>query len=370
MRLSSFISNRFNNADFRFLFPVILSLFLVSFYITGCNGKRTEDGFAGSVERIPADEMAAMKDLPREGMVRSALTNEWIYEEVSWQRPIAVMFTADPKRHSLYGLDRVSIFYELAEEDGTGRQMGVLEDWHGLERIGGIGDIREDFIYAALEFDPVIVHSGKQDAYAEELLARADVDDLNSADISESADVGSDRILSAIGEAEFQQIHRNELYYGKEHFNFVSYSEPNTLEQYPAAIPASEVDMSGAFTETRPSFTCHPDDHLYYREICGEPQTDGESGAQLAFANILIQKADTVERDGNSSLLMQDTMKEGYYITRGKMIHVRWEKEGDYSPTRFYDDNGQEITVNTGKTMIFVIRDGADSFAVDGTLYN
>lgn len=372
MHSLSFVLDRIAKVHFRSLIIFVYLFISISLFTSGCGGEKDADGFHGSVERIPADEMAAMADLPREGMVRSALTNVWICEEVSWQRPVAVMFQAGRKQLPLYGLDRISLFYEMAEEDGTSLQMGILEDWHGLERIGAFGGIREDFICAALEYDPVIVHAGEHDAYTEELLARTDVDDLNSADLGEAADIGSDRILAAIEEAEFQQIHRNELYYGKEHFTFASYSEPNTLEQYTDAVSAAEVDMSEAFPETRPSLIYHADDGLYYRNVYGKPQTDGKSGAQLAFANILIQKAVSAEQgtDGSASLQMQDSAKEGYYITRGRMIPVRWEKTEDYQPTRFFDRRGEEITVNAGRTMIFVIREGRDSFTADGTAFD
>ena len=98
---------------------------------------------------------------------------------------------------------------------------------------------------------------------------------------------------------------------------------------------------------------------------------DGATGEQLSFSNILIQKAYYVKRDANGYLAFQmhDTTRDGYFITRGKMIHVTWKKEGDYQPTRFYDDSGKEITVNTGRTMIFVIRDTVDSFTANGTTY-
>ena len=62
-------------------------------------------------------------------------------------------------------------------------------------------------------------------------------------------------------------------------------------------------------------------------------------------------------------------MKEGWFITGGKMIHGHWTKNTDYEPTRFYDDNGEEVTWNTGKTMIFITQIGQDSFTVDGTKY-
>ena len=63
---------------------------------------------------------------------------------------------------------------------------------------------------------------------------------------------------------------------------------------------------------------------------------------------------------------MHDTTRDGYFITQGKMIHVTWEKTEDYVPTKFYDDNGNEITANTGKTMIFVIKEN-DTFEVNGS---
>ena len=48
------------------------------------------------------------------------------------------------------------------------------------------------------------------------------------------------------------------------------------------------------------------------------------------------------------------------------MIPVLWEKEDDYSPTRFYDGAGNEVVLNTGRTMINVIREGKDHFTVNG----
>ena len=40
------------------------------------------------------------------------------------------------------------------------------------------------------------------------------------------------------------------------------------------------------------------------------------------------------------------------------------KKTADYEPTKFYDDNGNEIELNTGKTMICIVKDG-DTFGYD-----
>ena len=44
---------------------------------------------------------------------------------------------------------------------------------------------------------------------------------------------------------------------------------------------------------------------------------------------------------------------------------MNWKKTSDYGATRYYDDAGNEIELNTGKTMVCIVEDG-DSFLVDG----
>nr|MCR5654137.1 DUF3048 C-terminal domain-containing protein [Lachnospiraceae bacterium] len=46
----------------------------------------------------------------------------------------------------------------------------------------------------------------------------------------------------------------------------------------------------------------------------------------------------------------------GWYCTGGKAIPVTWEKKGDTVATRYYNADGEEITVNIGKTYIAIVR--------------
>ncbi len=116
---------------------------------------------------------------PAEGMVRSYFTNQWVDEEVNNTRPIAVMYPINKEAQPQYGLSNVAVFYEIMEEGSMSRQMGVLENWQDLERIGNIRSIRDYFVYAALEYDPVIVHYGGPELYVKTILTRSDVDNLN-----------------------------------------------------------------------------------------------------------------------------------------------------------------------------------------------
>ena len=46
---------------------------------------------------------------------------------------------------------------------------------------------------------------------------------------------------------------------------------------------------------------------------------------------------------------------EGVYITHGKAITIRWEKASNSDITRYYDENDNEIELNTGKTWVQMI---------------
>ena len=90
----------------------------------------------------------------------SVLTGEPIEPEIARQRPIAVMYPIDKEAQPQYGLSNVDVFYEMPEEGNMSRQMGIIQDWQNLERIGNIRSIRAYFVYEALEWDPIIIHYG------------------------------------------------------------------------------------------------------------------------------------------------------------------------------------------------------------------
>lgn len=336
---------------------------------------------------------------PEPELPRSPLTGQVMDEELLKQRPLAVMYPINKQAQPQYGLDRVDVFYEIMEEGNMSRQMGILQDWQGLDRIGNIRSIRSYFVYEALEWDPIIIHFGGPSDYTGEILSREDVDNINGTDhpsmgpsygafyriphdgvaIEHTAYTDSDNINEAIDEAGFEREHREE-YYNEKHFTFTKDGEVNDLSQYADAVDAWEIDMAGSYPVTQSALYYNEDDHLYYKTLYGNDQVDGNTGDQLAFTNIFIQRCEWVYANNDSReweegthgylwFRVTDPGFDGFYITNGKMIHCTWNKDDEYSPTLFYDDNGNEITVNQGKTMIFIIRDDRDDFDVDGITY-
>ncbi len=78
---------------------------------------------------------------------------------------------------------------------------------------------------------------------------------------------------------------------------------------------------------------------------------DGATGATLTFKNVIIQDCSFTQLDSNGYMIyncVDATGNNGYYLTDGKAIPISWYKN-DYSAiTKFYDKNGNEITVNDG----------------------
>ena len=160
-------------------------------------------------------------------------------------------------------------------------------------------------------------------------------------------------------------------YSDEQHYKFAPSGEPNTLEQYSDAITANKIDMSPTYPVTNCYFVYNTETGLYdrFQHLSGEadgPHIDKANGKQLAFKNILIQNTYYEVRDEKGYLAFQchDTTRDGWFFTNGKGIHVTWEKTSDYGATRYYDDEGNEIELNTGKTMVCIVEDG-DSFLVD-----
>lgn len=331
---------------------------------------------------------------PEPELPRSPLTGKVMDEELLKQRPLAFMYPINKQAQPQYGLDRVDVFYEIMEEGNMSRQMGILQDWQDLDRIGNVRSIRSYFVYEALEWDPIIIHFGGPHDYTGEILTREDVDNINGTGhsamgpdygafyriphdgvaIEHTAYTDAEHILDAIEEAGFEKEHRPEYYHDK-HFTFAKDGQINDLSQYPDAVDATEIDMSGSYPVTQSSLSYDPEDHLYYKRLYGDPQCDAVTGEQMAFTNIFIQRcAWTHVVEGSAYLWFrieetEEGVDDGFYITNGKMIHVTWNKEDDYEPTLFYDDNGNEVTVNQGRTMIFIIRDDTDDFEIDGIDY-
>lgn len=311
---------------------------------------------------------------PEAGMVRSKLTNKWIYKEISEQRPIAVMMPNESSAIPHYGLSEASILYEANVEGRMTRMMAIFEDYESIEKLGNIRSLRDYYAYWAFEWDAVICHFGGP-YYIDDVIAKSTTDNLNGNILSTPFFRSSDRKAphnaylngSLVKEAmENQKISTTNRGLADEtHYNFTSLNDPNTLTQYSYAEDATYIDMTSCYPMTKCYFEYNEEDGLYYRSqyLSGGsdgPHIDGANGEQLTFSNIIVQSCDYQVRDQKGYLWFGtvDSGRDAWFITQGKLIKCTWKKESEFGATRYYDQSGKEITLNTGKTMVLIIEDG------------
>ena len=318
---------------------------------------------------------------PHDGMVRSRLTNEWVDEEVANTRPIAVMTPNEIGAVPHYNLSEASILYEANVEGRMTRIMAIYEGWQDLKKIGNVRSLRTYYAYWAFEWDAFIVHVGGP-FFINNLIAEPNtqhIDENNSVDSDaffrttdrsapHNAYVSGAGLLQAINKHGYSLQDRGLT--DENHYQFTTKANPNSLIQYGNdAKSAVYIDMSGCYPLTRCYFEYNEEDGLYYRSQhlasgTDEPHVDAVTGKQLSFKNILVQNV-TYEviggEEGYLTFQCHDTTMDGWYFTNGKGIHVNWEKTSDYGATRYYDDYGNEIIMNTGKTMVCIVENG-DNF--------
>lgn len=327
---------------------------------------------------IPVVQTEINKDLPpSEGMVKSPLTNQWVSSNIGSMRPLAVMVPNDSSALPHYNLSKADILYECLVEGNITRLMAVYGDWTSLERVGNLRSCRDYFVYWAFEWDAIYVHAGGP-FYINDVINRSDTQNIDALTSPEgvfyrTTDRSAPQNLYFDGEDLFYEAGRKgypltprETHNQQDHFLFASHSEPNTLEQYPGSADAKAVYLKDAYPVTGTWFEYNESDGLYYRfqNTSNGAHMDAATGKQLSFKNVLVQFTYHEVRDAQGYLAFQciDNTRDGWFFTNGKGIHVNWQKTSDYGPTRYFDDYGNEISLNPGKTMICIVQDG-DTFS-------
>ncbi len=369
---------------------------------TGC-GKTTEPEVPADeiIEEIPPVEVDTVEAEPSvdaepvevvpddqipDGMKRSSLTGEIIKEKLWKQRPLAIMLPTDKAAQPQYGIGNAGVLYECMEEGDMSRQMAIIEDWHDIKTLGNVRSCRDYYVYWALEWDPILVHFGGP-YYLANVVNRDDVNNItgcavnstssapgcnafyrtNDKPVPHNAYTTGEKLVDQCKNLDYSLKHNFDNFRA-EHFIYATQAENNL--DVPGSFDAKNISLAKAFPYTKSSLEYDESLGLYKKNLYEKPQCDGTTGEQLTYENIIIQFTHYEVRDAKGYLSFQchDETRDGYYITNGKAVHIKWGKNNDYSPTRYYYDDLTQVEFNPGKTFIAVVQDDR-SVNIDGTEY-
>ena len=373
----------------RKLITCFLTSILAAMLLAGCGKsnepepvveEETAPTSAATAEPTPTPEPEGFAVIEErevvDGKMQSYLTGEWKDESVVTRRPIAVMIPNNAPAMPQYGISKASIIYEAPVEGRITRLMAVFEDFDDLDRIGPVRSSRDYFVYVAMGYEAIYCNWGLARPYVEELINRDTVQNISAAveGIYNPAHEAFDRVSRPGYATEFtgylfidgMKKAAERLSYDWDYddayvppFTFAA-EEVRAEDNYQDAESATKImpggteGNKGGYGAYTPYFEYHEDDGLYYRYQDGKEQTDEIDGSQLAVSNVVFQYCHGEVRDDHDYLAF-GVHGEGDAIvfTGGKVIKGTWKRyDGDATPAKFYDENGEEIIFNQGKTWI------------------
>lgn len=345
---------------------------------TGC-GKKEEEVSAPAEEFSTEDEILAEEpeeepqeedeedEIAPDGMYRSELTNEWISVDLQEQRPIAVMVDNEKTALPHYGLSQADIVYEMMNSTLNGqitRFMVLIKDYDSIDQIGSVRSVRPTNLMIAPEWNAIVCHDGGP-FYINTFLEKPYVDHFSgtfSRVNNGKAREFTEYILPGDMDKNFRNTsvsrEYNEYRPEEAHFRFASEKKPVDLSGNIGCQDCTLVDLPFGHNGSQLDYDEASGTYLY-SEYGGEHRDPGNGNQQLAFKNVILQRMEFNQLDDHGYMVWNclDAGKDGYYITNGKAIPITWSKTTDQSRTIYYDMDGNEIKINTGKTYIGFVAD-------------
>ena len=282
------------------------------------------------------------------------------------KRPVAVMVNNVSYAMPQYGVSQADIIFEIPVEGDATRFMALYGDYTQVPKICPIRSCRYYFPALSQGFDAFYVNWGIDDSIADYLEA-LDLDQIEG--------------ITNTGGLFGRDQDRLNQGYSLEHTGYfdgtklVSYIESqglrtdlkedkkgpafqfNGLEEQlkPEGSDCTSVQIN--FGAQSSQFTYDPEKKVYLKQINGENQVDAKTGEQLAFTNVFVLETDISVRDsvGHKEIDWDGGPDfVGYYVSNGGVQKITWSKDynNESSYLRFYDESGQEISINRGQSYI------------------
>ncbi|MCH5342125.1 MAG: DUF3048 domain-containing protein [Acetatifactor sp.] len=338
-----------------------------------------ENGKLANGEKHPITERTEVN-----GQMQSYLTGEWKDADVVQRRSMAVMIPNNQIKSATvpqHGISQASIIYEAPVEGRITRLMAIFEDYDNLELIGPIRSSRDYYVYEAMAYDSIYCNWGLAVPYVADVINSDRIDNVSQSleGITKGAPEAFGRGLNDGYAQEFTSSMNIEGYekavarlkyattyeaHGRfqQAFTFADEGYIATYEGYPEATvvyPGGNTSNRSGYGNSGNNpikFEYNEEDGLYYRYQYGEAQVDADNGEQLAVANVVFKICHGEVRDNHDYLAFRvHGTGKAYVFTNGKVIEGTWKRNSDYEANIFYDNNGNEIVFNQGKTWICCI---------------
>ncbi len=275
-------------------------------------------------------------------------------------RPLAISVNNTPVAVKVQeGLNKAYLIYEIPTEGFTSRLLALYKDVKDIN-VGTIRSARHNFIDFSYESDAIFVSYGWSH-YAKDEMKKNIIDYVQGI-VSEGSMWRDNKEHLATEHTVY--LNTNKVYdYVKNKKSYNLESDKTILLNY----NAKDTDLSNMenakeakkitlpYGNITTVFDYNEESKMYTRIVNNKVTKDHASGEEFTTKNVIVQKINySVMPDGKYWDLKTVGSGDGYYITNGYAVPIKWSKESRKSKTKYTYLDGSEISVSDGRTYIEV----------------
>jgi hypothetical protein len=305
---------------------------------------------------------------------RAPLTGRFVSAAVARRHPIAIMVDDHPDARPQSGFNAASVVWHAPAEGGVPRYMLIFQD-RIPGAVGPVRSARQYYIAWAAEWNAMYGHSGGSPQALRTLREQGDGQLVYNAD----------------------EFRWGNIYYHRSTERFAPhnvYTTGQELRKLAKRLGVKDTALKAAWRfgpdaspDKRPKggritvgYSFNTIDYrydrktnTYLRSVSGEKkQIDRADGKQVAPKNVVVMlmRFGPLNDGTNKQRLEADVVGSGtaWIATNGRTIKGTWRKTGTTKPTRFYDAEGEPVTLTVGQTFVQVLPIGSKVTIKDGVV--
>lgn len=281
------------------------------------------------------------------------------------ERPIAFMIDNNTNAQPQASLNSTYMVYEIIVEGNESRLMALFKG-QNCDSVGPIRSSRHYFLDYAMENDAIYAHLGMS-PQADEQMKTFGINNING----QAYDTGAARTVTSLYWRATHKKAPHNAYTNIPSIKQIAQSKGYSLTSDQESVlnyVEKEVVLDGenaqvANTITIPYSSGHKvryeydeETGRYTRYSKGRLMKDEVTGEKVTTKNIIVTFAENYTLDDGENKGRQDVVTvgslDGYYITNGKAIKIKCNKESRSAQTQYVDLEGNEIEVNDGNTWV------------------
>ena len=283
------------------------------------------------------------------------------------ERPIAFMIDNNVNAQPQASLNSTYMVYEIIVEGNESRLMALFKG-QDCDSVGPIRSSRHYFLDYAMENDAIYAHLGMS-PQADEQMKTFKINNING----QAYDTGAARTATSLywrathknaphnaytNIPSIKQIAKDKGYsLTSEQDSVLNYVEEEVVLDGEGALVANTITIPYS-SNHKVRYEYDEETGRYTRYSKGRLMKDEVTGEKVTTKNIIVTFAENYTLNDGENKGRQDVVTvgslDGYYITNGKAIKIKCNKESRSAQTQYVDLEGNEIKVNDGNTWVNV----------------